>query len=370
MATTFPTSTPLVLGSLGEEEDDEGFVGYAAADFRAIGEFWTPGVRDANSLKVVANGSNILTVNRGAAVVYATSAGGGTDDATTGLTNGGAYLVRVPTAAAANLLTVPANAGGTARVDLVVLRIYDVAEGGASGDPRGQVEIVTGTTVAPTLPAYAIELARYTVPAGLATVAAAAVDSNTGRRVSRPASGVVVSTDTSQTITAGKTFLGGLARGTGGVFGTCLVQARLSSRQHVTNDSWTVVNLNDPHHRYQDGNALIAHFSSTSHWWEINEDGMYVLGAHVYTDWGGDDVFHGIRFINNDTNVVFGQNDADRTGDADNPTSHRHGLSLFVPAYLSDGTSLQFEAFSSSGDYYVEDDNAPFFCRASVTRIA
>lgn len=138
----------------------------AVRDRELVATLWSPGVRGPTNLLVAprAAGANLsVDVAAGQCVIA------GTDTPTQM-----AYLAR--NAAGINLpINGPPPAGQT-RIDRIVARVYDTAVIGGSVN-GWTIEVVEGTAAVspapPAVPASALALARVSVPAGLAAVAAA-----------------------------------------------------------------------------------------------------------------------------------------------------------------------------------------------------
>lgn len=117
----------------------------------------------ATSLAVSVDGSDVVTVQPGAAVLP--------DDAVDG---SGGYRSALP---AAHSETLTARDATYSRIDLVVFRMLDVDVVGTHTSRTGRVEVIAGTAssapVVPAKPSMSVELGRITVPAsggGAATV--------------------------------------------------------------------------------------------------------------------------------------------------------------------------------------------------------
>ena len=131
----------------------------------------------SSGLSVSVDGSDVVTVTAGNAIISG-------EDAVTGT---GVYRAGIGSAVTGNLEARDATNG---RIDLVVIRQYDPSVVGAHTLYTSAIEVIKGTPSAtpgvPTRPSMALELARITVPAsggGTATV-------NLSNRVSAAAVGI------------------------------------------------------------------------------------------------------------------------------------------------------------------------------------
>lgn len=120
-----------------------------------------------SGLSVSVNGSDVVTVTAGSAVISG-------EDAVTGT---GVYRAGIPASVTGSL---EARDATNARIDLVVFRQYDTDVVASHPRYKSEIEIIKGTPsatpVVPTRPSMAVELARITVPAsggGAASVNAA-----------------------------------------------------------------------------------------------------------------------------------------------------------------------------------------------------
>lgn len=141
-----------------------------------------------DSLAVTVDGSDVVTVKAGAAIIPGDAvAGTGTYRAGIGATTTGNLAARHAT---------------NPRIDLVVFRAMDPDVVGAHTSRRGRVEIIAGTPagspVAPAKPSLSVELARITVPA--TGGGAASVDAT--RRVRTAALGGKISVATAARLPA------------------------------------------------------------------------------------------------------------------------------------------------------------------------
>lgn len=167
------TPGPLALTGLNQPLWLQNSTYPAAVDRQLIAAGLEPGVMGLTELAVTqrAAGANLsVDVAAGRVVVPMTDAPN----------QGSALCVST---AVNNLVVAGAPGAGLSRIDLVIARVYDASLIGGSIN-GWQLEIVTGTPTAspaaPALPASSIELARFTVPSGTASITTAMI---TDRRV-------------------------------------------------------------------------------------------------------------------------------------------------------------------------------------------
>lgn len=109
----------------------------------------------SNSLAVTVDGSDVVTIQPGAAVIPGNA-----------VASGGAYRAALPVVTTGALAARDAT---NSRIDLVAFRALDPDAVGTHPARTGRIEIITGTPsgtpAVPALPSLAVELARITVPA-------------------------------------------------------------------------------------------------------------------------------------------------------------------------------------------------------------
>ena len=129
---------------------------YDAAELRRADAAMFASAGIASGLVVSVDGSDVVTVTRGQAVISG-------DDAVAGT---GVYRAGIGSNVSGSL---EARDATNARIDLVVFRQYDTDVVGSHGKFASEIEIIKGTPSAtpavPSKPSMAVELARITVPA-------------------------------------------------------------------------------------------------------------------------------------------------------------------------------------------------------------
>lgn len=129
---------------------------YDAAELRRADAALFASAGITSGLAVSVDGSDVVTVTAGSAVISG-------EDAVTGT---GVYRAGIGSSVTGSL---EARDATNARIDLVVFRQYDTAVVGSHGKYASDIEIIKGTPSAtpavPTKPSMAVELARITVPA-------------------------------------------------------------------------------------------------------------------------------------------------------------------------------------------------------------
>ena len=149
---------------------------YDAAELRRADAAMFASAGVASGLAVSVDGSDVVTVTRGQAVISG-------DDAVAGT---GVYRAGIGSSVTGSL---EARDATNSRIDLVVFRQYDTDVVGSHGKFASEIEIIKGTPSAtpavPSKPSMAVELARITVPAS----GGGAASVNSANRVAAKAAG-------------------------------------------------------------------------------------------------------------------------------------------------------------------------------------